>query len=80
IGTCRGRQSYQIPAGLKYEIKSASNESVVSITKKLLLCTTPSFEALTGIIQDFMQKSNENSAQNAKKQRIRLYPGKFSAL
>ena len=38
---------YQIPAGLKYEIKSASNESVVSITKKLLLCTTPSFEALT---------------------------------
>ena len=35
------------PAGLKYEIKSASNESVVSITKKLLLCTTPSFEALT---------------------------------
>ncbi|MCI7448373.1 MAG: hypothetical protein MSD68_01360, partial [Blautia sp.] len=47
IGTCRGRQSYQIPAGLKYEIKSASNESVVSITKKILLCTTPSFEALT---------------------------------
>ncbi|MGN8786117.1 hypothetical protein ACTNES_17725, partial [Blautia sp. HCP3S3_D9] len=39
----------QIPAGLKYEIKSASNESVVSITKKLLLCTTPSFEALTKI-------------------------------
>ena len=31
----------------EYEIKSASNESVVSITKKLLLCTTPSFEALT---------------------------------
>ena len=26
---------------------SASNESVVSITKKLLLCTTPSFKALT---------------------------------
>ena len=31
----------------EYEIKSASNESVVSITKKLLLCTTSSFEALT---------------------------------
>ena len=32
-----------------FEIKSSSNESVVSITKKLLLCTTPSFEALTGL-------------------------------